>query len=286
MQRSVPTLKYAIMMWYKWPNDPDSSHLYVLRVRSSSTILDVFTRDERCVFTSSQRIIGNDISELRNADSFAFSADSTFIYISTDNGLVTLRRNSETGDLSLASVQNVNDRLGYSFFWENSHLVVSSSSELVFVAGRKAPTIAVYDISQNAAEPALVDSISSYYAGLDNIYSALPFRTTEEFPIEDRYANCLPVGLHGDGDAIDILCNDALLTVQLSTDNELAVTDMITNFKTDRFNNSLRGIRFKTGQTSNAVTSMDNNYVYFLVSDDVDTLLVFERAANISADPY
>ena len=267
-------------------NDPDSSHLYVLRVRSSSTILDVFTRDERCVFTSSQRIIGNDISELRNAESFAFSADSSFIYISTDNGLVTLRRNSETGDLSLASVQNVNDRLGYSYDWEDSHLMVSSSSELVFVAGRKAPTVAVYDISQNAAEPALVDSISSYYAGLDNIYSAPPFRTTEEFPIEDRYANCLPVGLHGDGDAIDILCNDALLTVQLSTDNELAVTDMITNFKTDRFNNSLRGIRFKTGLTSNAVTSMDNNYVYFLVSDDVDTLLVFERAANISADPY
>ncbi|MCY4533255.1 MAG: S8 family serine peptidase [Gammaproteobacteria bacterium] len=267
-------------------NDPDSSHLYVLRERYSGNSLDVFTRDEMCVFTSSQRISRSDVPALQNTDSFAFSAGSTFIYISTDDGLVTLRRNSDTSDLSLASVQNVNDRLGYSYDWEDSHLMVSSSSELVFVAGSKAPTIAVYDISQNAAEPALVDSISSYYAGLNSIYSAPPFRTTEEFPIEDRYANCLPVGLHGDGDAIDILCNDALLTVQLSTDNELAVTDMITNFKTDRFNNSLRGIRFKAGLTSNAVTSMDNNYVYFLVSDDVDTLLVFERAVNISADPY
>lgn len=245
--------------------------------------IDIYKRDDDCNFSAVSRVSREDVSEFRDGRAATMGPNQNHLYVTTDDGLVTLTRDSSTGELNYESTISASEREdGHAYDWDYSSIAIAGSGNRVFVVGHGAPYVAIYDIETDPKNPALLASMTKFHADPYN-YDLYYFQTRENLPISSY--DCRLFSASQQAEAIDLMCNGVLYTITY-IDEKLAVEDMLLNGESDRFIGDLREVTYiGRGLTQGAVNS-DDSRVYIVVDDLIDSLLIFERASNIEDDPY
>ncbi|MCY3883904.1 MAG: hypothetical protein OXG24_03200 [Gammaproteobacteria bacterium] len=266
--------------------DDDSKYFYAINAPSSGMEIESYERVNSCEFTTVQSLDDFDVRELRYGTAAMLGPDQGYFYVSADDGLVTLSRDASNGQLEFISMAPTSDREdGYSFRWDDSSLLASGTGNHIFVMGEQAPYFAAYDIETDPQNPKLVSSIVEFH--VDNReFDYYDFQTKENLPLSAF--DCATLVSPSGSETTHVLCNDAMFSVALEN-GELDIQDMLLVDEDDRFGSELENMAIKRVGLTQAVTNREDSRMYVVVHDFFnykDFILVFERAAHISSDPY
>lgn len=265
--------------------DDESKYFHAIH-SSSGMKIETYERTGSCEFTEVQTLDDDDVRELQEGNAALIGPDQAHFYVSADDGLVTFSRDTTTGELQVLSTAPTSDREdGYSFRWDNSSLMASSSGNHIFVMGYGAPYIAVYDVETDPENPTLVTSIAEFYVE-NRDFDYRGFKTKENLPVNAFDCSILlaPAG----SEQAYVLCDDAMYSLTLQ-EEQLDIQDMLLAGEDDRFGRELKDIEIKRTGFTQAASNGEDSRVYVIVhdtSDYRDFLLLFEQASHIANDPY
>ncbi len=163
--------------------------------------------------------------------------DDAYLIAADTRGLLVFSIDPETGRLTLANhiavASDIEDtRLRN--FGELGGVVLNADEGLLFVIGRRAPRLAVFDVSASYAEP--LHLLSLYRFASEG--SLAP--TVLQRPSAEGFAECGRAYAHADLAAVDVICENGSFVARYdAAENSLHITDYALYPGEDRFGNEV-----------------------------------------------
>ena len=217
-----------------------------------------------------------------------FSSDDSHVYLAARDALLVFSKDASTGKLTLASEiartespdTNQFEGLGWPYSTE-----LDESGGYLFVGGRSAPSVAVFDVSTDSARPRFLDSVTRFYIDIDGGERVV--WTANYHLIPKNLGACGLAVRHSELHAVDYVCEQGYYVVRWDAASEkLHVTDWGRAGQSDRYGailpNVLQNYRAESEQ------SHDGKYLYAFGSgqafQDRDSIHIFQRAGSITVD--
>ena len=271
--------------------DPSGSFLYLFgnAPLNNEGALAVLAIDEPCSpsLVQGMTAAADDDSvssdrELMGLRDATLSADGSHIYALTDQALVTLSRDPETGELAVVSNIDLNELTGsnadpFFSFLSMTSVILDASGDYLFAIGDGLPLVLAFDVATEPATPALLASTAS---DADDPFEQL-------FPVPSHVYRpfflfeCSAVGQHQSLTAIDAACFNAIFVARWDADSEqLLLSDYFGFLQPDRF-----GTELPSGGPPRGVQSADGSHIYVIQRGKIGSLITLERAESMTDAP-
>ena len=221
------------------------------------------------------------IPELLDIRAAAIRPDGDYLYVASNDALVTFRRDPESGTLRRSSViaeGAITDAgIPVEFPTDASNvtsMAVDASGAYVFVSGSRGPQTVLFDLRHRPDAPEFLIYHREFYL------HALRFQTHFDYPVTGFVGNarsCNAAVPRGAA-TVDVICRDGAHVVRWDPESKtLVVTDWLGLGGPDRF-----GIETpEFGLPAEAVQSPDGAYIYAVATEWPHSLLTFRRAESI-----
>ena len=224
-------------------------------------------------------------SDLGGFQSATFGPNDEYLYGMSHNRFFAFERNRDTGELNQVSdiehtmwlddieINNSSDR------FKGAGVALDPSGDYLFAIGQSNPSVAIFDLSTDRAQPSVLAAIDSYY-----IVDSQFFPSHIRRPFRWNRGPCrFSVAHNTDDPTIDVFCNYMHFVATYDRDTEeLYIADWSSVEQPDRFGNPLPKSSFPLNSRW-GVSSTNGRFSYVVVDDWLDSIHRFERVTGATA---
>ena len=265
--------------------NPVLSEMRVLRADSSRrlTLLQV---------VKAQGASGEDellVPAMRSPQDVTFSSDGSHVYLVAQDALLAFSVDDATGKLALSSEtlrSHLSDSNPFKGMNALSSVELDESGKYLFVASSSAPSVAVFDVSTDAADPRFLDAALKFYK-LDFQRDLAAYHARSHLRPPERMGGCASALRHDRLPAVDYMCSQGYYVARWDAASEaLLVTDWGQSNLLDRFGSVIPVV--PSSSPSRFAQSPDGKHLYAFGSrphpEQGDAIHIFQRASAMAAE--